>query len=122
MLKAFEERERAAELLFVRGEEMRFAAHCYAVRSLAAYAMRKLGVDGQTSEAYARALIATLIEGVADDEALITRVQADLAANGVDVPLAELRIELMRSTAQTAGAAGLISAELNQSSRSQPVV
>ncbi|MDN3626002.1 DUF1476 domain-containing protein [Methylobacterium isbiliense] len=113
MIKAFEERERAAELLFARYEEARFAAHCYAVRALAAYAVRQLGVNDQTSEAYARVLIAAMIGGV-DDEALLARVQADLAANGVDVSLTDLRDEMRRSTAQAAGTAGLVAARMTR--------
>ncbi|MFE1598899.1 DUF1476 domain-containing protein [Methylobacterium sp. ID0610] len=120
MLKVFEERERAAEFLFVRAEEMRFAAHCYAVRSLASYAMSKLGVDGQTSEAYARVLIADMIGNMGDDDALLERVQADLSANGVHVSLAELRVEMMRSTARTAGATGLMAAHLARRERNRP--
>jgi hypothetical protein len=64
-----------------------------------------LGLDGMTSEAYAQALIAARIEGLRPD-ALLERVQADLAANGVEVSLAELRAELDRASAQRNAADG----------------
>lgn len=102
MLKAFEDRERAAEYLFARTEEARFAAHCGGIRALAIFAMAKLGVDGRTAEAYARVLIAAMIEGQHDED-LIERVQADLRANGIDVPAGELRGVMLRATAAQDG-------------------
>ena len=99
MSKLFEERERAAEMLFVRAEEARFMMHCQGVRSLAAYAAQKLGIDGQGAGAYAQELLGASVQGLRGD-ALVERVQADLASNGIIVELAELRRELTRSTAQ----------------------
>lgn len=98
MLKAFEDRERAAEYLFARTEEARFAAHCGSIRALAIFAMAKLGVDGRTAEAYARVLIAAMIEGQHDED-LIARVQADLRANGIEVPRSELQGVVLRAAA-----------------------
>jgi hypothetical protein len=99
MLRSFEERERAAEFVYIHGEEMRFANHISGIRAVAAFAIRLLGLDGMTSEAYAQTLIAARIDGLKPD-ALLERVQADLAANGVEVTLAELRAELDRTSAQ----------------------
>ena len=99
MLRSFEERERAAELKYIHDEEMRFKAHISAIRSVAALAVRKLGLDEVTAGAYAQALIAARIDGLKPD-ALLERVQADLAANGVEVPLAELQAEIARISAQ----------------------
>ena len=105
MSKLFEERERAAEMLFVRAEEARFMMHCQGVRSLAAYAAQKLGIDGQGAGAYAHELLSALVHGTKEDD-LIGRVQADLAAGGAIVDLASLRRELNRSTAQGIYAVG----------------
>ena len=99
MARLFEERERAAELLFARAEEMRFLAHCHGVRCLAAFATTKLGFDAAAADAYADILITALLQGMGD-EPLVERVRADLAANGQIVSVAELRAELTRSTAQ----------------------
>jgi hypothetical protein len=99
MLRSFEERERAAELIYIHGEEMRFVNHIAGIRAVAAFAIRMLGLDGMTSEAYAQALIAARIEGLKPD-ALLKRVQADLAADGVEVTPAELKAELDRTSAQ----------------------
>ncbi|WP_457104351.1 ATPase inhibitor subunit zeta [Methylobacterium sp. P5_C11] len=98
MLRSFEERERAAELIYMHGEEMRFTNHIAAIRAVADLAIRMLGLDGLTSEAYAQALIAARIEGL-KPAALLERVQADLAANGVEVSLAELEAEMARISA-----------------------
>ncbi len=98
MLKAFEDRERAAEYLFARTEEARFAAHCGSIRALAIFAMAKLGVDGRTAEAYARVLIAAMIEGQHDED-LIARVQGDLRANGIEVARGELQAVVLRAAA-----------------------
>ncbi|GJD97316.1 ATPase inhibitor subunit zeta [Methylobacterium iners] len=99
MSKLFEERERAAEMLFVRAEEARFMMHCQGVRSLAAYAARKLRIDEQGATAYAHELLSAAVQGTKDED-LIERVRADLAAGGVIVEPGSLRRELNRSTAQ----------------------
>ncbi|AWN38271.1 ATPase inhibitor subunit zeta [Methylobacterium radiodurans] len=104
MLKAFEDRERAAETLFARTEEARFAAHCGGIRVLAAFAMAKLGVDGRTAEAYARVLIAAMIEGQRDAD-LVERVRADLRANGIEVAPEELQSVMLRAAASQDGPA-----------------
>ncbi|MBX9930327.1 MAG: DUF1476 domain-containing protein [Methylobacterium sp.] len=105
MSKIFEERERAAEMLFVRAEEARFMMHCQGVRSLAAYAAWKLRIDEQGATAYARELLSAAMEG-AKDEDLVERVRADLAAGGVIVDPASLRRELNRPTTQGVFAVG----------------
>lgn len=84
MSRFFEERERAAEMLFVRGEEARFRLHAQGVRSLAAYAAQVLGTDQRSAEAYGEELMASVIQGTKDD-ALVDRVRADLEANGVAI-------------------------------------
>ena len=99
MAKFFEERERAAELLFVRAEEARFIARCRGIRALAAYTAGKLGVDDHSAEAYAQELLGASVNGMSD-QALLERVRADLEANRVIVNVTELRAELTRSTAQ----------------------
>ena len=105
MAKLFDERERAAEMLFVRGEEARFMMHCQGVRSLASYAAKKLGIDDQGAGAYAHELLSAVVHGTKDED-LIGRVRADLAAGGVIVDAAILRRELNRSTAQGIYAVG----------------
>ncbi len=99
MLRSFEDRERAAEFIYIHGEEMRFVNHISGIRAVAGLAILMLGLDGMTSEAYAQTLIAARIDGLKPD-ALLERVKADLAANGVEVTLAELRAELDRTSAQ----------------------
>ena len=99
MLRSFEERERTAELIYIHGEEMRFKNHIAGIRAVAGLAVRRMGLDEATSEAYAQALIAARIEGLQPD-ALLERIQYDLAANGVEVALEELQAELNRISAQ----------------------
>jgi hypothetical protein len=106
MSKMFEERERAAEMLFVRAEEARFMIHCQGVRSLAAYAAEKLGIDEHGANAYAQELLSAAVQGTKDRD-LIERVRTDLAAGGVIVDPGRLRRELNRPAAQGAYAIGL---------------
>jgi hypothetical protein len=110
MSKLFEERERAAEMLFVRAEEARFMMHCQGVRTLAAYAAKKLGIDEHGAGAYAHELLSALVHGTKDED-LIERVRADLEAGGVIADAARLRREMNRSTAQGVYAMGPASTE-----------
>lgn len=105
MSRLFEEREKAAELLFVRAEEARFLSYCRAVRSLAVYVMEKIGLDRHSAGPYAQELLGCLVHGL-DKTALIERVAADLEANGIAVNHDELRRELEQSASQTIYAAG----------------
>ncbi|MCJ2050195.1 ATPase inhibitor subunit zeta [Methylobacterium sp. J-070] len=98
MLRSFEDRERAAELIYIHGEEMRFASQIAGIRAVATFAVRLLGLDGKTAEDYAQALIASRIEGLKLD-AVLERVRADLAANGIEVSVAELQAEMVPSPA-----------------------
>ncbi|CAO4155658.1 ATPase inhibitor subunit zeta [Methylorubrum extorquens] len=94
MLRSFEERERAEELLFVIGEKQRFLSRRASAQALAYFAVRKLGCDDQTSRAYAEVLIDAMVHG-ASDESLLERVQADLSANLADFSLEELRVAML---------------------------
>ena len=82
MTRFFEERERAAEMLFVRQEEARFRAHAQGIQSLANFAAEALGVDHHSAVAYADELMTSVVHGAKDD-VLVERVRADLEANGV---------------------------------------
>lgn len=93
MPKFFEERQRAAEMLFVRSEQSRFITHSHRVQSLASYAAEMLGVDRRSAISYADELMSAVIQGM-DDCALVERVRADLAANGVVVESAILARQL----------------------------
>ncbi|KQP30952.1 hypothetical protein ASF49_13255 [Methylobacterium sp. Leaf104] len=95
MARFFEERERAAEMLFVRAEESRFLTHCQGVRSLAGYAAEALGVDQHSATAYADELLAAVIQGVPQQD-LVERVRGDLEANGVVADPAILTHHLKR--------------------------
>ena len=116
MAKLFDERERAAEMLFIRTEEARFIRHCQGVRSLAACAAKELGIDGQSAAAYARELLGASVHGTTDDD-LIERVRADLEAGGVIVDPVLLRRELNRSTSMAVYEEAMIPAM----SRSSPI-
>lgn len=82
MTRLFEERERAAELIFAHAEEVRFLGRRRGVAALARWASERVGDDAGTADASARALVAAMVEG-AKDETLIERVRSDLAARGV---------------------------------------
>ncbi|AWI90997.1 hypothetical protein C0214_23950 [Methylobacterium sp. DM1] len=94
MLKSFEERERAQELLYVVGEQRRFLNRRAGAQALADFAIRKLGCDGQTSRDYADVLIDAMVHG-ASNEDLLERVRTDLAANVADFSVEELRAVML---------------------------
>lgn len=98
MTRLFEERERAAELIFAHAEEVRFLSHRRGITSLAQWASERMGADAAATEAYAQALVAAMVEG-ATDEALIEQVRGDLEARGIAEPTERLRALLAQFVA-----------------------
>lgn len=94
MLRSFEERECAEELLFAIGEKRRFLSRRASAQTLADFAIRRLGCDDQTNRAYAEVLIDAIVHG-AGDESLLESVRTDLSANSADFSLEELRAVMM---------------------------
>ena len=99
MTTLFDERERAAEWAFAHEQEVRFLMHCDALKALAGYASARLGHDAAEAEAYAKDVVAALVQGTKDD-ALIERVRADLDAHGIAETASGLRERLSQFLAK----------------------
>lgn len=78
----FDERERAAELMFVHGEEMRFRALARRNKLLGLWAGDKMGLTGADADMYAHDLVERVLDA-AQDEHLVEKLRADLIQHGV---------------------------------------
>ncbi|WP_158806697.1 ATPase inhibitor subunit zeta [Beijerinckia sp. L45] len=81
MTRLFEERERAAETIFVQAEERLFLGRRRGLQALAAWASRAMGHDDEAATIYEQDLIVAMIKGASDDT-LVARVCADVQADG----------------------------------------
>ncbi|WP_076729796.1 ATPase inhibitor subunit zeta [Methylobacterium radiotolerans] len=97
MTTTFDERERAAELRFVREEEARFHARNRRNRLLANWVCEQMRLSGQASETYVSTFTESAI--VTDDDALIERLMADLRSAGIETAGPRLRTEMERCAA-----------------------
>lgn len=75
------ERERAAENLFAREEELRFFARCRGLDAVAAWAATEMGLEDEDAASYTQRIINRFLGGTSDRE-LIMAVQSDLERAG----------------------------------------
>ena len=101
MTTLFEDRERAAEWAFAHEGEVRFLAHCSALKALGGYAALRMDLPEDETRDYAKNLVAAAVDGAKDD-VLIERVLADLAAHGITETPEALQARLVASLAQSA--------------------
>ena len=88
-MKAFEDRKKGHESKFAFDAEMKFKAEMRRNRLLAEWAGKKMGMDADQIDAYAKDVRrADLAEKGHDD--VLRKVKADLVAKGVSVDDAEL--------------------------------
>lgn len=103
MDRLFEERERAAEARFAHEAEALFRARCAAIRTFGLHEAGRMGLEAPAAATYAADLVAASVGGI-KDAAILERVRADLAANGIDESAEALaaRWEQARARALTA--------------------
>lgn len=101
MGRLLEERERAAEWAFAHEGEVRFLAHCTALKAIGGYAAARMGFDEASTQAYAQELVSAAVDGAKDD-VLIARVSSDLAAKGIVETEDALRARMIASLARSA--------------------
>jgi hypothetical protein len=82
-MSSFDKRGEGFEKKFAHDEELRFKASARRNKLLGLWAAEKLGKTGALAEAYAKEVISADFEEAGDDD-VFRKVQADLAAGGVE--------------------------------------
>jgi len=94
------DRQKGFEAQFQRDQELSFRVTARRNKLFGLWAAEKLGLAaGEPADAYARAVIDSDFERPGDGD-VIEKVQGDLAAKGITLTEAELRIELTRAAAE----------------------
>ena len=92
-MTTFDKREESFEKKFALDEEQKFKAEARRNRMLGLWVAEKLGLSGDAANDYAREAVATTFaEG--GDAAVVRKVTGDLAAKGVAVTDAQLRMKM----------------------------
>jgi hypothetical protein len=97
-MTTFDKREEGFEKKFALDEEQKFKAEARRNRLLGLWVAEKLGLSGDAATAYARDVVAADFEP--GGNGAIRKVTADLGANGIALPEAELRAKIGELTAQ----------------------
>lgn len=93
-------RQKGFEAQFQRDQELTFRVAARRNKLFGLWVAEKLGLaGGEPAEAYARAVVDADFERPGDGD-VIEKVQGDLAAKGITLTEAELRIELTRAAAE----------------------
>ncbi|MBV8697877.1 DUF1476 domain-containing protein [Bradyrhizobium sp.] len=92
-MTTFDKREEAFEKQFVMDEELKFKAAARRNRLLGLWAAERLGLAGTEADSYARqVVVAEFDEG--GDNAVVAKVNGDLAAKGVNPGEEEIRARM----------------------------
>jgi hypothetical protein len=92
-MTTFDKREEAFEKKFALDEEQKFKAESRRNRLLGLWAAAKLDLSGEAANAYARDVVAAeFSEG--GEAAVVRKLMDDLAAKGIAMAEAELRIQM----------------------------
>jgi hypothetical protein len=97
-MTTFDEREKSYERQFQHDQELAFKAKARRNKLFGLWAAERLGLAGDASEAYARAIVAADFEKPGDAD-IIDKVIADFAKGGVKLDAARVRVELERCAA-----------------------
>ncbi|HEV8681032.1 MAG TPA: DUF1476 domain-containing protein [Stellaceae bacterium] len=99
-MNSFKDREKGFEAQFKRDQDLSFRVAARRNKLFGLWAAEKLGLAaGEASEAYARAVVDADFERPGDGD-VIEKVQGDLAAKGIALDEAALRVELTRAAAE----------------------
>jgi hypothetical protein len=97
-MKAFEDRQKGFEAEFKRNQDLVFKVTARRNKLFGLWAAEKLGLEaGEPAEAYARTVVDADFEKPGDSD-VIEKVRADLAAKGLELSEAQLRVELGRAS------------------------
>jgi hypothetical protein len=97
-VKNFEDREKGFEAEFKRNQELQFRVNARRNKLFGLWAAEKLGIQPEdAANAYAGKVVEADFEKPGDSD-VIAKVQKDLAAKGIDLSEAQLRVELNRAS------------------------
>jgi hypothetical protein len=97
-MKSFEDRQKAFEAEFKRSQDLQFRVTARRNRLFGLWAAGRLGIGaGDEAEAYARTVVDADFEKPGDSD-VVEKVRSDLAAKGIEMSEAQLRVELTRAT------------------------
>ena len=92
-MNSFDKREEGFEKKFALDAEQKFKAEARRNKLLGLWAAEKLGITGDDAAAYAKEVVAADFEEAGDQD-VQNKVVKDLAAKGVAVTAAEVRVKM----------------------------
>ena len=92
-MTTFDKREEGFEKKFALDEEQKFKAEVRRNKLLGLWAAEKLGLSGDAATAYSKEVVAADFEQAGDQD-VQNKVVNDLAAKGVAVTAAEVRVKM----------------------------
>jgi hypothetical protein len=98
-MTTFDRREEGFEAKFAHDAEVKFKAEARRNRLLGLWVAEQLGLSGEAANDYARAVVAAEF-GEGRDADVVAEVLADLAAKGIAVTEAQLRVKMDSLMAQ----------------------
>lgn len=98
-MTTFDKREDGFEKKFAHDEELKFKAEARRNKLLGLWVASQLGLSGEAANEYARTVVAAEF-GEGHDADVVRKVTADLAAKGVAITEAQIRVKMDELTAQ----------------------
>jgi hypothetical protein len=98
-MTTFDKREEGFENQFVHDEEVKFKAEARRNRLLGLWVAEQLALSGEAATDYAKSVVAAEVNA-GSDAAVVRKVIDDLAAQGVAVTEAQLRMKMGELLAQ----------------------
>jgi hypothetical protein len=92
-MSTFDKREEGFEKKFALDEEQKFKAEVRRNKLLGLWAAEKLGLSGDAANAYAKEVVSADFEEAGDQD-VQNKVVKDLAAKGVAITAAEVRVKM----------------------------
>lgn len=97
-MRSLDDRKKGYEAEYQRNQELQFRVTARRNKLFGLWAAEKLGIPaGDAAEAYARTVVDADFEKPGDSD-VIEKVQTDLAAKGIQLSEAQLRVEFTRAS------------------------
>ena len=98
-MTTFDKREDGFEKKYALDEEQKFKAEARRNKLLGLWVAEKLGISGDEANAYAREVVVSDFEEAGDGD-VVRKVMGDLAAKGIALTEAQLRVKMDELMAQ----------------------